>query len=402
MTFEPISDELLEETVEAYRSAGTVSGAARLLGIARQTVQNRIRRASERGMLGYDPVMPGFVVKQVSSRVGDHFVKQVREPGEAFATPKGHIVKGVSALVNPEGRVMAKWIKTREGEPAIEDVIDIVTRRLEAWTPSRPAIVAPNDAISEMLSVYVLCDLHLGLFAWGRETGGPDWDLSLAREVLLRTVAELVDQAPRSGRAIVLGLGDLLHADNSLNRTEKSGNPLDVDTRYAKCLETICDLLTEMIDAVAHKHGQVEAALKPGNHDPNSTAAMSQALRMYFRNSDHVEIDTSPFPFHYRRFGVNLIGGTHGDKTKPEQLPLVMANHRPEDWAKSTTRHFHTGHRHHDETKEIGGVHVYTHRAPVPQDAFHSSSGFLSGRSMKCFNYHAERGFKGHIEIEIK
>jgi hypothetical protein len=33
---------------------------------------------------------------------------------------------------------------------------------------------------------------------------------------------------------VILNLGDFFHADNELNRTQVSGNALDVDTRYAK------------------------------------------------------------------------------------------------------------------------------------------------------------------------
>jgi hypothetical protein len=123
---------------------------------------------------------------------------------------------------------------------------------------------------------------------------------------------------------------------------------------------------------------------------------------MYHRNSKSVAVDTSPNPFYWRRFGVNLIGGTHGDKAKLPDFPMIMANVRREDWSATFTRHFHTGHIHHDSEKEIGGVHVYSHRAPVAQDAFHASYGFLSGRSMKSYTYHVEKGSRGHAEVEIR
>ena len=300
-----------------------------------------------------------------------------------------------------DGRIVQQWVKTKEGERSPEETAEIVKKAFEAWEPAAPAII-PAEGDDERLTVYILADWHVGLFAYGKETGGPDWDLSIAKRVLYETMQEVVDQAPKSAHALMLGLGDLLHADDARNQTARSHNVLDVDTRYSKCLETVCDLIVGVTEMVALKHSHVEATFKPGNHDTNSTVGITQALRMFFRNSAHVEVDTSPDPFYWRRFGVNLIGGTHGDKAKIPDLPLIMANRRKEDWAASSTRHFHTGHIHHDRVRETGGVHVFAHRAPVAQDAFHAGMGYLSGRSMRAYAYHAEKGAKGHSEVEIK
>jgi hypothetical protein len=256
--------------------------------------------------------------------------------------------------------------------------------------------------LADRLTVYIFCDWHVGLFAYGKETGGPDWDLSIAKRVLLQSVADLVEQTPKSKHAVMLGLGDILHADNARNMTERSGNILDVDTRYAKTLSTASDLLVEAGEMVAAKHDAVEITLKPGNHDPNSTIGLQQALRMYWRNSARVAVDDSPNPFWWKRFGVNLIGAAHGDGAKIPEMPLIMANMRRQDWADTFTRHFHTGHIHHDTVKEIGGVHVWSHRAPVAQDAYHAARGYLSGRSMRACNYDIDRGTTGTSEVEIR
>ena len=52
--------------------------------------------------------MPGFVIHSLAEKVDGKWIKQVQEPGEPgeeFAAPVGHVVKGVSALVDPDGRV---------------------------------------------------------------------------------------------------------------------------------------------------------------------------------------------------------------------------------------------------------------------------------------------------------
>lgn len=200
----------------------------------------------------------------------------------------------------------------------------------------------------------------------------------------------------------MLGLGDLMHIDNNRSQTPNSGNPLDSDTRYAKILDATTDVLLENIEHVRAKHASIEVVLKRGNHDEIATVGMRQALRMFYRKDEAVEVDTSPSPFFCRRYGVNLIGGVHGDMVKREDLPLIMAERWKADWAASSTRHWHTGHIHHDTLREFGSVGVYSHRAPVAQDAWHAASGYLAGRSMRSFTYHAEKGFRVMSEIEIK
>src|SRR6185312_13335653 len=113
--------EATQQAIKANRrDDGTVNiqAVADALGIVRSTAQHRVyvaeRESARKGELGFSPVLPGFVAKQVSTntKTGDAWVKQTLEPGEVFDPPEGHIVKGVSALVDADGRLTAKWIKT--------------------------------------------------------------------------------------------------------------------------------------------------------------------------------------------------------------------------------------------------------------------------------------------------
>ncbi|ASJ59003.1 hypothetical protein SMB554_07230 [Sinorhizobium meliloti] len=403
MALAPVSDDALRETVSLYLANGNnQQKTADALGLARSTVQNRLTQAARKGLLPPAvPTMPGFEVTRLQTGPRGTTIEQRPEKGEVFEIPEGHRIKGVSAFIDPDGRLRGQWVKTREGEPSPERTAEIIQAAFEKFEPKAPNVLPPRDSDSDRLTTYIFCDWHVGLFAYGKETGGPDWDLSIARQTLSAAVKETVETSPPSGRAIILGLGDLLHADNGRNQTERSGNVLDVDTRYSKCLETVCDLMAESSELIASKHNHVEAVFKPGNHDENSTVGIRQALRMYWRQNERVTVDTSPDAFYWRRFGVNLIGGTHGDKAKIPDLPMIMANRRKEDWGATTTRHIHTGHIHHDTLREIGGVHVYSHRAPVAQDAYHAWHGYLSGRSMKSYTYHVDKGARGHSEVEI-
>ena len=72
MSTPPIPVEVLIETVASYRAHfdNQVATAASL-GIARQTLQNRLRRAAERGLLGPQEALPGYAIKSIASKADD-------------------------------------------------------------------------------------------------------------------------------------------------------------------------------------------------------------------------------------------------------------------------------------------------------------------------------------------
>lgn len=398
--------EYTQRVIDAVREHGSQRKAAAVLGINQANVCRLIKTAARKGMLPMDPVMPGFEIKRVSETVdGNGNVKsrsivQGHEPGPKFRTPEGHFVKGVSSLVNSDGQITQQWVKTAREPLSIERLAEIAEDALSNFKPVAPTVIS-KDCDSDRLAVYPWADWHIGLLAWGRETDGPDWDLSIARKVIVSTFRETVEQMPKAAHALALGLGDIQHVDNYKSTTPLSNNTLDSDSRYAKGFETALEILVECFEIARAKHKTVEGDLKEGNHDPVGTVGLRQSLRMYYRNEKRIHIGNSPSPFFVKRFGKNLIGGVHGDKVKREDLPLVMATRWPGEWADTTTRHWHTGHIHHDTLKEMSGVSVYSHRAPVAQDAYHAAAGYLSGRSMKGFVYHAEKGFRTFCETII-
>src|SRR5690606_31594240 len=107
-----ITQEDLQSAAEAYRRAGSIRAAMPILGLSFGAVQLRVKRAAEQGLLGTKPVLPGFQIKSIASKEGDAWVRQTKEHGAQFAAPSGHAIKGVSALVDAEGRVIQQWVKT--------------------------------------------------------------------------------------------------------------------------------------------------------------------------------------------------------------------------------------------------------------------------------------------------
>jgi len=225
------------------------------------------------------------------------------------------------------------------------------------------------------------------MFAWGKEVGN-DWDLQIAEKTIGATVEEVIQRSPRSGHGIILGGGDLMHADNKRNETA-NGTPQDVDGRYEKVVDTATRLMVRTIDAALMRFGYVVVRILKGNHDEHASVAISYFLKAWYRNEVRVS----------GRFGQVLLGATHGHTIKIEKMPSIMAHRRAADWGSTKYRYVHGFHLHHSAkfATEGNGVISEIHQAPIPQDGWHYGSGFLSGRSIQAITYHKETGEKGRV-----
>lgn len=403
----PLSDEQCRESVEALRLHGSQAKAAQALGISRPTFQNRIYAAARRGLMGTDPVLPGFRIKEASvqtdadGNIEKRWIRQAEDRGEEFTVPAGHVVKGVSAYTDAEGRVIGQWVKTREGvdpKSFTEAIREAFAEYAGKAIPSPP----PATSDAELLTLFPLADWHIGMFAWKGETGS-NWDLDIAEEVIGRAMSDLVARTPQSNTTIVLGGGDLLHSDNQDNRTAKSGHALQVDGRWQKVLMTACRLLVQTVDMALARHQSVIVRILPGNHDEHSAVAVAYFLLAWYRNEPRVTVDADPSLFFWHRWGKVLLGSTHGHLTKLADMPQIMAHRRAQDWGETRFRYVHGFHLHHSAriATEGGGVISEVHQTPIPQDAWHFGSGFLSGRSVQAITYHKEFGEISRARVAV-
>ena len=406
---EPYGDEVLWEAYSLVTRYGNVSAAARKQGIPDTTLRRRYNlflQKSERGDFGTEPVIPTFRISKATSvldadgNVEREFIQQKPARGEEFEVPADHVVKGISALVDSEGREILKWIKTKEGDLSTKGIIDALRDALAEYAGGHVPILPPDDTDDQTITVYTVVDWHIGLLAWAEETG-ENYDLKIAQDVILKAMAKLIGASPRSKRCIVLGLGDLLHFDGFEPITSRSGNFLDTDGRYPKVLRTAAQMVMATIDMALQRHDEVLVRMLPGNHDDRSTVALNLALDLHYQSSERVSVDPSPSRFWWYRFGKNLFGATHGDKTKMADLPLVMAADRPQDWGLTTYRRIWTGHLHHERKIEEGGVIVSCMRTPVAKDAYHSFERYRAGRSVYSETFRADGSEAATLQFNL-
>lgn len=318
------------------------------------------------------------------------------------AVPEPFTVKGASTLYDQDGAVKAQWIKTqRTAEDKLASLQAAIDDAMEGHKGVYKPRKAPTAADDDLMACYVMGDPHIGCYAHAEEAG-ENFDVSIAREDLLAATSRLVQVAPKTERALVLNLGDFFHADNSSERTNRSGAKLDVDTRWHRVLQAGCMLMVDLVTLALSKHPSVEVINCIGNHDDHSSVMLSAFLGAYFHNEPRVTVHPTVNKFHYIQHGNVLIGTTHGDSIKTEALGEVMATDRPKEWSESQHRYWYTGHIHHQTRKELRGCVTESFRTLAASDAWHHNSGYRSGRDMFCIVHSKQFGEVERYRCDIR
>lgn len=352
------------EYAKALRKYGTIKKAAAALGVARNTMWRAIQRAE----------------KRVASA----------EPGmHATKAPEGYVLRGVSTLLDRDGNVTAQWVKTaKDKQEILEDLRAEIAEIAETGRGVLPPLPAPTDTSDEELAVYPIADAHVGMLAWGQESG-EDYDLGKAEDLYRNTFDQLVSRAPATSDALLLNLGDYYHTDG--RGTTTKGTAVDSDSRPGQMMRVGVRMMRHMVDRLLQRHKSVRVIVKGGNHDNYSGLWLGATLTALYEREPRVTVSDDPAHLEVLRFGACLIGAAHGDKAALRNLPSLMASKWPRDWGVTEHRHWYTGHIHHDTVTEHPGVTVETLRTLTPKDSY-SAARYDSGRDLKCDIWHKSSG----------
>jgi hypothetical protein len=216
--------------------------------------------------------------------------------------------------------------------------------------------------------------------------------LKTAKKTLTDSMAQLIALAPKSKTAVILNLGDFVHADDQTNQTPASSHQLDIDGRFPKIAREAVRLHVAMIEMALQKHERVWVRCLPGNHDPTVSQMITVALDLFFENNPRVTVDDDPSDFFFLRHGQVMIAANHGHRVKPPDMPGVMASYRPKDWGATKWRYCYCGHLHHAANGEKHGATWEIFRTLAARDAYAHSHGYSSGRTLVGITHDSERG----------
>lgn len=287
-------------------------------------------------------------------------------------------------------------LKPKAG-PATREVVEGMIKAASRQIRLPPRAAARRPAKGQW-QVLVVSDTHFGAYAWGKTTGGQDYDLGIAEARVGAAAGRLlsIGDSHRPERRTIALLGDMFHFDTP-SGTTTSGTPLERDGRLQKVMNVACDVLIGVIERSAET-AQTDVVVVNGNHDEVLSWALQRVLIERFTGHGGVRIDRAFTGRKYICHGKNLLGFAHGHKAKAK-LPQIMALERPREWSQSVYREWHTGHLHHQAASNnkpldtLQGVIVRTAPAIVPPDDWHSANGFIGARQcMETFLYRPDGG----------
>jgi hypothetical protein len=201
--------------------------------------------------------------------------------GMTHTVPGGYHVAGVSTYYGPDGEARGQWVKaSADPEHKIARLLDALQTITEPLRGKATLTEPPPLADSDLLAAYLVGDPHFGMFAWEAETG-ESFDLKIAEATLTAAIDDLVGRAPPAEQALIVNVGDFFHTDNASNRTARSGNVLDVDTRWAKVLSVGVRAMRWCIDRALQKHARVRVINEIGNHDDHTAIVLSTVLAAF-------------------------------------------------------------------------------------------------------------------------
>jgi len=275
---------------------------------------------------------------------------------------------------------------TREVVAAMIDAAKNDIRR-----PLTKSVKAPKrDGLWQVL---VVADPHFGKYAWGKTTGGDDYDLDHAARLVGDTGSQLlsVGNAHNPTRRTIAFVGDLFHYDRPDGSTT-SGTPLERDGRLQKMIEVGCNTLLSLVTQSADA-APTDVVIVNGNHDEVLTWTFQRIMQERFGGHKQVTIKPDFTGRQYLTHGRNLLGFVHGHRAK-RKLPQIMALEASRQWSECPYREWHTGHFHSQAAEwqrpieTLDGVIVRTAPALCPPDDWHSVNGFIGSReAMETFFY---------------
>ncbi len=347
-------------------------------------------RAAERAIdAGHDLI--GYAIRAVKKKART----QGYDPDASMTNPIGepYFVKGTSTLYGPEGEVKQQWVKTQIDQEQKFQIIKEVIDELVLEVPKLPLIKKPaGNTPEDLLNLYTITDAHVGMLAWGKETGA-DWDLGIAERVLTQCFAAMIKQSPKAKYCLISQLGDFLHTDGILPLTPTSGHHLDADGRFSKIVAVAIRVLRSMVATALKDHEIVYVLMAEGNHDIVSSIWLRQMFKIIFEDNPRVKIIDSENPFYVHQHGKTMLAFHHGHKKRNlKDLPLLFAARYSEIWGATEYRYGHSGHWHHEKTDEPSGMKWKQHPTLSAPDAHAARGGYDSMREVEAITYSKRLG----------
>ena len=289
------------------------------------------------------------------------------------------------------------FIKNKEGVISFDEMRAKFITEMSEYSPVYKK-VKRKPITDKHLLVIDIADLHIGKLADKSETGD-DYNSDIGVKRALEGVNGILSKAkgfPIDKILFIIG-NDVLHIDNA-NKSTSAGTTQDVDGMWYKNYEIARDLYINIIETLINV-ANVHVVHNPSNHDYISGFMLADSVYCWFRNHKNVSFDVSNAHRKYFIYGKNLIGSSHGDGAKMADMPLLMANEAPLQWANTFYRYIYLHHIHHKDVtkfksgKDYQGVTVEYLRSPSGTDSWHHRNGYQHApKAIEAFIHNKQFG----------
>lgn len=276
----------------------------------------------------------------------------------------------------------------KESGPTFEQMLEDHISAIKTHTFDYGEIVRTNYTDSYLL-VIDPADVHIGKLASSFETG-EDYNTQIAVNRVKEGVEGILKKASgfNIDQIVFVAGNDILHIDTP-KRTTTSGTPQDTDGMWYNNFLIAKRLYVDVLDTLI-KVADVHFMFNPSNHDYQTGFFLADTIKSWYNKCKNITFDTSIAHRKYYKYHGNLIGTTHGDGAKPQDLPLLMAQEAGEDWSSSKNRYVYIHHIHHKMSKDFAGVTVEALRSPSGTDSWHHRNGYQ----------HAPKAVEGFIHAK--
>lgn len=252
------------------------------------------------------------------------------------------------------------------------------------------------------LLVLPISDLHYGLISEDN-TSDNVYNMEIAEERLKHYISftlENVKLNPKDVILITFG-NDFFNCDNVAGTTAH-GTPQDNEASYFSIFDKGVNLGVSVVDyLLKNTECKIYIASVQGNHDLQSSHAMSLALYFNYKDNKRVTVDVrsdEKSRFYYN-FGNNLLG--FGHETKIKECHRIMSSECA-DWSNYKYRTMFLGHLHKEEVLDTGALVV--RRLPIlsGKSTWTDSQGYMSHPRAQSFVFDSEKGLVNTINVEVE
>ena len=313
------------------------------------------------------------------------------------------IFKSCESLEVDPSTVKHLWKKTKDESVFVKnplyvspqektylDLRDVILSDLKDFEPRFDKIKRKKLKDAHLL-VIDPADIHIGKLSRAFETG-EEYNSQIAVQRVLDGVDGILQkvQGFNIDKILFIGGNDILHIDTP-KRTTTSGTPQDTDgmwyDNFLIAKQLYIDVLQKLVSIA-----DVHFTFNPSNHDYTNGFFLADVIQTYFRKCKNITFDCSIAHRKYYTYHNNLIGTTHGDGAKQQDLPLLMA-HESKDWSSVKHRYIYTHHVHHKTSKDFIGVTIESLRSPSGTDSWHDRNGYTGApKAVEAFLHSKKNG----------